>query len=750
MCVCVCTLALTGANAPLWASAPCPADCNSDGAVSLEELSLAREDVLMPSSTGAPTRCSATDSDGDGSFGVEDLIRGANARGVGCRNIVLPAGLRGSVFRRSDGLLVSNANVRLYRLPPGDSVWAWPGAGTNQPTPTPLLQFHVSALPDTTLRPGLPPPNFAFDPPAAACLANVFPTPAPSPGLIRLDVRHSGHEPRILYRWLSFAKRELSYSSASCTTGTSRPVADVELPLWPTGSSPAHDLLPDFVVHERHMQSDWSVECADMPAGMRDLRVLRVGLSTPNVGQGDLRVEGFNLNNCEAADDVVEQVIAQSDGGTPRRLPLPAGSMAHHPAHAHVHFSDWAHLRVVAPTPGLCDRLAERPSTCILRQSNKLSFCLLDYRLFDGELESGRRYRRCGQIQGISTGWTDVYESGLFGQFIDVDTLPRGSYWIEAEANVGGLLAEETTDNNVGRVRLSLGAAQECTRLATDEWVCRAPTPTPPPAPTPSPTTGPGTCWNVDCRNVAPDCCPASCDDNDCSRLCRRCKDYFCLLDPNSVACLGGCHTCPPNVVCNPGHPVTPCPRLTFTPTSTATATPRTPVPTRTPTSTPPTPRLPMLAVLIPDIPGQPGESVPLEFVLAGGQNRVGGLQWDLLVPANAVAAPDPASCTVHPSLSATHRVFASLPADHSLPGFHRLRVMVADHNLTEPSYDPTQSIGDGTVATCSLAILSNAARGNYPLRIERARAGDERGTELWPLPGRSTLRVGGCSGSCC
>ncbi|MCX8073269.1 MAG: hypothetical protein N3C12_12580 [Candidatus Binatia bacterium] len=63
----------------------------------LAELRYALNNVLEPSNEGLPVRCPAVDADGNSDYGVEDLIRGATARGVGWRWVVSPAGWRGAI-----------------------------------------------------------------------------------------------------------------------------------------------------------------------------------------------------------------------------------------------------------------------------------------------------------------------------------------------------------------------------------------------------------------------------------------------------------------------------------------------------------------------------------------------------------------------------------------------------------------------------------------------------------------------------
>ncbi len=99
-------------------------------------------------------------------------------------------------------------------------------------------------------------------------------------------------------------------------------------------------------------------------------------------------------------------------------------------------------------------------------------------------------------------------------------------------------------------------------------------------------------------------------------------------------------------------------------------------------------------------------------------------------------------SLSLHPPLA------SSRAPDHPLAGFDRVPVLVADRNVTDRLRDETQMLSDGVVVTCTLTILTNAPRGGHPLRVDRARAGDERGTSLWPFRGRRRCGWGAVRGA--
>ncbi|MCX8073270.1 MAG: lysyl oxidase family protein [Candidatus Binatia bacterium] len=312
---------------------------------------------------------------------------------------------------------------------------------------------------------------------------------------------------------------------------------------------PPEGILPDIIVDERQMVSDRRHICVGMPDGWGDIRVLRLGIATPNVGLGDLRLEGSNVEDCDTSNDRVEQWIAlDQEQSSFRRRALPPASIEHHPAHNHFHLRNWPRFRLVKPTPGVCDRVNSRPQSCVVRESEKLSFCIRDTQTFDREIgPPDRRFTDCelqadGLVHmGIQRGWSDVYDSGLFGQLIETTGL-SGTYRLEAEANLDGAIEEEDRTNNVVRVPVTFSTPQACVRT-TSSWQCGA---------------SASACKNLDCRSVSPDCCPCSgpggrCQSGDEFSPCGRCKDYFSLQDPNSVACLGVCGTCPADAECSQG-----------------------------------------------------------------------------------------------------------------------------------------------------------------------------------------------------
>ena len=69
---------------------------------------------------------------------------------------------------------------------------------------------------------------------------------------------------------------------------------------------------------------------------------------------------------------------------------------------------------------------------------------------------AGRGGSSCGQTQGISVGYSDVYEADLEGQWIDITGIANGNYWLEMVVNPAGNIQESNTSNNTVRVRVTI------------------------------------------------------------------------------------------------------------------------------------------------------------------------------------------------------------------------------------------------------------------------------------------------------
>lgn len=148
---------------------------------------------------------------------------------------------------------------------------------------------------------------------------------------------------------------------------------------------------------------------------------------------------------------------------------LKVGDPAAHPGlfergecHGHLHLRGYADYRLWTPS-GYArwrDLRAANPDVCTddllgshaslqneMVAGHKQGFCVID---IEDVCRTGVpwHYGDCDLNQGISTGWSDIYDAGLEGQWIDITGLPSGNYVFEVEVNPLRLVVETNYINN--------------------------------------------------------------------------------------------------------------------------------------------------------------------------------------------------------------------------------------------------------------------------------------------------------------
>jgi hypothetical protein len=157
-----------------------------------------------------------------------------------------------------------------------------------------------------------------------------------------------------------------------------------------------------------------SCEVQEGLIGSGERRLLRYSTEVRNVGTRDL-------------------VMADPEGNP---------NFEFHACHGHYHFAGFASSRI----------LDLEGNT--VREGSKVSFCLLDSIRWDRNAQ--RRSRFDCDDQGIQAGWGDVYDSGLPGQWVEIDDLAPGNYQLELTINPEGILEEENRDNNAVRIPITI------------------------------------------------------------------------------------------------------------------------------------------------------------------------------------------------------------------------------------------------------------------------------------------------------
>src|ERR1700752_3657803 len=161
-----------------------------------------------------------------------------------------------------------------------------------------------------------------------------------------------------------------------------------------------------------------------------------------NVGIGALEIRG----GATIGDNIQEvyQRVYEPDGSFNDRL---AGTFTYHPEHKHINFDGFAdfRLREVLPNGGV---------GAVVAGGLKTSFCIIDIENYDSTLPA--KYLTCKQVQGLSPGWADLYDSGLPGQQIDITNIQNGQYWLEMIVDPDGHIVEVDETNNVARILINL------------------------------------------------------------------------------------------------------------------------------------------------------------------------------------------------------------------------------------------------------------------------------------------------------
>lgn len=258
------------------------------------------------------------------------------------------------------------------------------------------------------------------------------------------------------------------------------------------------DGTPDLIVDSKKLATSWVVYEQDLKEGFCSLaeygvtpgyhRVLRMTVTTPNIGDADLYI-GDPMSHYDPNGDGDP---SDSDGLFELSL-----------CHRHLHYRNYATYELVDPSTGHVWRAAKR------------GFCMLDVTPWnngDGGVTSWV-YRSCGVPpidgfpgspgnQGISVGYADTYSKWLGGQYFVLDggdgqdPVPPGQYLLRIHVNPPFTcgpgdaakphdsegfchnFAEASYDNNVGEVLVDIpdhpgkkGYGPGGGQLAKDEMV---------------------------------------------------------------------------------------------------------------------------------------------------------------------------------------------------------------------------------------------------------------------------------------
>lgn len=199
--------------------------------------------------------------------------------------------------------------------------------------------------------------------------------------------------------------------------------------------------------------SDFSITVTDTGMGMH--RVLRLSSRIANYGEGPLEIFGFIEGANTSLPVPASQIIKWNNGQT---TVVPAGEFEHHHVHSHWHWENLVSFKMF----NMVDPVDPyHPSNTHVATTAKVSFCLVDTAKIPGFSGPGQpnspRYIECNRnVQGISVGWHDLYDASLFGQWIEIDGVPDGQYWVILESDPTGLLRELNETDNRSAVKIQI------------------------------------------------------------------------------------------------------------------------------------------------------------------------------------------------------------------------------------------------------------------------------------------------------
>lgn len=202
-------------------------------------------------------------------------------------------------------------------------------------------------------------------------------------------------------------------------------------------------ILPDLVPMAS-MLEDVSIEVQQDTGRV----LLRLSNGIVNFGSGALRVEGQRESATGESGMPASQIFRTESGG---EIVRSIGRIVYHPGHRHSHLENVASYRLRRVD-------SEGNSGEIVARSEKISFCLFDVQnVVPGAPTTGAA--DCDSDIGpmhISPGFADVYRRNIEGQWIVINDVPDGDYYLESYIDPDNRIQEEREENNLARVKVRL------------------------------------------------------------------------------------------------------------------------------------------------------------------------------------------------------------------------------------------------------------------------------------------------------
>ena len=165
----------------------------------------------------------------------------------------------------------------------------------------------------------------------------------------------------------------------------------------------------------------------------------------PDVVDPHETTETFTGEDCEVQENMIAagthrllrfSTESRNIGGSDVVMGSPEGNpnFEFQECHGHYHFKGFAAYALKDKTGN------------VVAQGRKVSFCLEDVHRWDPTASRDSKYD-C-ETQGIQAGWSDIYDGGLPGQWIDITGIPAGDYDLEITINPEHIIDEADYSNN--------------------------------------------------------------------------------------------------------------------------------------------------------------------------------------------------------------------------------------------------------------------------------------------------------------
>ena len=181
------------------------------------------------------------------------------------------------------------------------------------------------------------------------------------------------------------------------------------------------------------------------PSGLRISRfssdgttLLKLTNSVWNGGYGPLELIGV-VDTGSGTQHVIQRILKDDGEYSEHSI----GEFVFHSGHNHWHLDSFSVYELwTLQSNGMLDQ--------VVGTSGKVSYCLRDiYRSAEADQIDRAGFTSCSPVrQGLSVGWTDVYQYYLAGQSIDITGLEDGIYALMSIADPFNLIQESDESNN--------------------------------------------------------------------------------------------------------------------------------------------------------------------------------------------------------------------------------------------------------------------------------------------------------------